>query len=94
MKLLIAALAIAAVVVPSTAFSDIHARRISKRVEALRQADAAAVPPSMPPAHYHTTAVDHFDAENHATYEQRFFVNETFWTKPDGPVFLYIEVRH
>lgn len=48
----------------------------------------------MPPSHYHTTALDHFDAENAQTWEQRFFVNDTFWNKESGPVFLYIEVRH
>ncbi|XP_076837462.1 thymus-specific serine protease [Brachyhypopomus gauderio] len=35
--------------------------------------------------------LDHFSARNTETFSQRFFVNEAFWDRPDGPVFLYIE---
>lgn len=61
---------------------------------ALRHAADPAALPAMPPAHFHTTAVDHFDAMNTHTYSQRFYVNTTFWDAGGrtGPVFLYIEV--
>ncbi|XP_075998427.1 thymus-specific serine protease [Genypterus blacodes] len=34
--------------------------------------------------------LDHFDRQNPGTFPQRFFVNEAYWQRPDGPVFLYI----
>ncbi|OWZ08800.1 Serine protease [Phytophthora megakarya] len=34
--------------------------------------------------------VDHFADENNATFQQRYYQVDKFWTKPDGPVILYI----
>ncbi|XP_053329902.1 thymus-specific serine protease [Spea bombifrons] len=44
-----------------------------------------------PPAEgYITQPLDHFNRRNNATYRQRYWINEEFWQRPDGPVFLYI----
>lgn len=37
-----------------------------------------------------TQRLDHFDHTNLQTWKQRYFVNDTFWSKADGPVFLMI----
>ncbi|KAL0972795.1 hypothetical protein UPYG_G00194850 [Umbra pygmaea] len=34
--------------------------------------------------------LNHFNKQNIKTFPQRFFVNEAYWKRPDGPVFLYI----
>lgn len=37
--------------------------------------------------------LDHFDLEDGKTpmtYQQRYYVNEEYWKKPDGPVFIFI----
>ncbi|XP_077996059.1 thymus-specific serine protease-like [Glandiceps talaboti] len=34
--------------------------------------------------------LEHFDPMVKDTYQQRYWVNPTYWNKPDGPVFLYI----
>ncbi|KAK5928966.1 hypothetical protein CgunFtcFv8_010242 [Champsocephalus gunnari] len=34
--------------------------------------------------------LDHFNRQDANTFPQRFFVNEAFWQRPDGPVFLFI----
>ncbi|KAI5626362.1 thymus-specific serine protease, partial [Silurus asotus] len=34
--------------------------------------------------------IDHFNGRNTDTLPQKFIVNEAFWKKPGGPVFLYI----
>jgi serine protease 16 len=34
---------------------------------------------------------DHFNAHNSGHWAQRYYVNDTFWKKPFGPVFLMIE---
>uniref|UniRef100_A0A4W6FHF7 Serine protease 16 n=1 Tax=Lates calcarifer TaxID=8187 RepID=A0A4W6FHF7_LATCA len=34
--------------------------------------------------------LNHFNRQDVSTFPQRFFVNEAFWRRPDGPVFLYI----
>ncbi|KAI4814836.1 hypothetical protein KUCAC02_005023 [Chaenocephalus aceratus] len=34
--------------------------------------------------------LDHFNRQDAKTFPQRFFVNEAFWQRPDGPVFLFI----
>ncbi|KAM9326334.1 thymus-specific serine protease [Gastrophryne carolinensis] len=39
---------------------------------------------------YLTQPLDHFNRRNPATYRQRFWINEEFWQRPDGPVFLFI----
>lgn len=44
----------------------------------------------LPEAHWFTQRLDHFDDSNTKTWQQRFFYNDTFHTKPDGPVFVMI----
>ncbi|KAM4640595.1 thymus-specific serine protease [Discoglossus pictus] len=39
---------------------------------------------------YLTQPLDHFNRRNNGTYRQRYWINEEFWQRPDGPVFLYI----
>ncbi|KAM8952267.1 thymus-specific serine protease [Pelodytes ibericus] len=39
---------------------------------------------------YITQPLDHFNRGNNATYRQRYWINEAFWQRPGGPVFLYI----
>ncbi|XP_073780478.1 thymus-specific serine protease [Danio rerio] len=34
--------------------------------------------------------VDHFDRQNDKTLPQTYFVNDVYWQRSDGPVFLYI----
>ncbi|KAK9520507.1 hypothetical protein VZT92_020389 [Zoarces viviparus] len=34
--------------------------------------------------------LDHFNRLDFSTFPQRFFVNEAYWRRPDGPVFLFI----
>ncbi|XP_017295714.1 thymus-specific serine protease [Kryptolebias marmoratus] len=34
--------------------------------------------------------LDHFNRQDMNTFPQRFFVNEAYWQRPDGPVFLFI----
>ncbi|XP_040902925.1 thymus-specific serine protease [Toxotes jaculatrix] len=34
--------------------------------------------------------LDHFNRKHVSTFPQRFFVNEAYWQRPDGPVFLFI----
>ncbi|XP_023280806.1 thymus-specific serine protease-like, partial [Seriola lalandi dorsalis] len=34
--------------------------------------------------------LDHFNRQAVNTFPQRFFVNEAYWQRPDGPVFLFI----
>ncbi|XP_042560035.1 thymus-specific serine protease isoform X2 [Clupea harengus] len=34
--------------------------------------------------------LDHFDSNREDTFPQKFFVNDQYWDRPDGPVFLYI----
>lgn len=95
MRLIVAAVVALLVVAPAAALLPAHSARLTeRRLAAQRRGHASALPVTMPPSHYHTTALDHFDAENAQTWEQRFFVNDTFWNKESGPVFLYIEVRH
>ena len=40
--------------------------------------------------HYFENKIDHFNAENEATYKQRYWYNDKFFDKSTGPVFLYI----
>ncbi|CEG41867.1 serine protease family [Plasmopara halstedii] len=35
-------------------------------------------------------SVDHFDAKNNATFQQRYYEVNEFWNKPNGPIILYI----
>ncbi|XP_072247877.1 thymus-specific serine protease [Leuresthes tenuis] len=34
--------------------------------------------------------MDHFNRQKVNTFPQKFFVNEAYWQRPDGPVFLFI----
>jgi len=34
--------------------------------------------------------VDHFNVLDQRVYSQRYFVNDTFWRQPDGPIILYL----
>ncbi|CAG6006884.1 unnamed protein product, partial [Menidia menidia] len=34
--------------------------------------------------------LDHFNRQKINTFPQKFFVNEVYWQRPDGPVFLFI----
>ena len=34
--------------------------------------------------------LDHFDASDQRQYKQRYWVEQKFWKKPNGPVLLYI----
>ncbi|XP_071327989.1 thymus-specific serine protease [Trachinotus anak] len=34
--------------------------------------------------------LDHFNRQDTSTFPQKFFVNEAYWQRPDGPVFLFI----
>ncbi|XP_020500048.1 thymus-specific serine protease [Labrus bergylta] len=34
--------------------------------------------------------LDHFNPQDLRTFSQRFLVNEAYWRRPDGPVFLFI----
>jgi 50S ribosomal subunit-associated GTPase HflX len=37
-----------------------------------------------------TNKIDHFDESDNRTYTQRYFMNDQFWDKENGPVFLWI----
>jgi hypothetical protein len=37
-----------------------------------------------------TQKLDHFDPTNSNTWQQRFYVNDRFWTDRNGPIFLMI----
>ena len=37
-----------------------------------------------------TNLVDHFDFQNDSTYQQKYFVNEKYWTDKSGPNFIEI----
>jgi len=42
------------------------------------------------PYQWMTQTLDHFNAQDTRTWQQRYFVNDTFWSAPDGPVILFI----
>jgi len=44
---------------------------------------------TLPPAQWFTQVLDHFTPSDVRTWQQRFFVNDTFY-KPGGPIFIYI----
>lgn len=44
----------------------------------------------LPEAQWFTQRLDHFDDSNIRTWQQRYFYNDSFHLKPDGPVFLMI----
>lgn len=92
----VALLLVAALVVGSAQalMPHITASMYDMRVTAQRAAMAEVHGDApMPPAYYHDAMLDNFDATNHKMWQQRYFVNDTFWTdKENGPVFLFIEV--
>jgi len=51
---------------------------------------AANMNRKLPEAHWFTQRLDHFDDSNTKTWQQRFFYNDSFHKKPDGPVFVMI----
>ena len=40
--------------------------------------------------YYFDNQIDHFDEKDERTYKQRYWYNDTFFDKENGPVFLYI----
>jgi len=42
-----------------------------------------------PQPQWFTQMVDHFDPLNNATFQQQFYVNDTYWT-PGGPIFILL----
>ena len=55
--------------------------------------DLRAPPPMRrgPPPRYFTTLVDHFDKGNMRTWQQAYYVNDTFWVPgSDAPVFVCV----
>eukprot|EP01103_Thecamoeba_quadrilineata_P010216 TRINITY_DN2135_c0_g3_i1.p1 TRINITY_DN2135_c0_g3~~TRINITY_DN2135_c0_g3_i1.p1 ORF type:complete len:502 (-),score=81.08 TRINITY_DN2135_c0_g3_i1:13-1497(-) len=45
---------------------------------------------TMPKAQFFDQVLDHFDHQNSQTWKQRYFVNDTFWSGPTGPIFFQI----
>jgi len=37
-----------------------------------------------------TQRIDHFNPQDTRTFQQRYWINDTFWKAPDGPVFLML----
>ncbi|XP_069500482.1 thymus-specific serine protease [Ambystoma mexicanum] len=50
----------------------------------------AAVTETGPVEGYIKQPLDHFNRRNNATYNQRYWINEEYWQRPHGPVFLFI----
>ena len=53
-------------------------------------APAAPKTGELPEAHWFTQRLNHFDDSNRETWKQRYFYNDSFHRKPDGPVFVMI----
>jgi len=52
--------------------------------------DYQSYSPAAPaPAQWFQQTVDHYDPLNNATFQQLYYVNETYW-RPDGPVFILL----
>ncbi len=50
-----------------------------------------APPPRGPPARYFTQQLDHFDASASRTWQQAYYVNDTYWVPgSDAPVYLCV----
>lgn len=71
--------------------------RHTQREEVL-DAAAGVVRDDLPEAQFFTNSLDHFDAQDNRTYQQRFYVNDTFFSAalardPSSapPVFLYVD---
>lgn len=63
----------------------------------LRRRQLGLRPPSVPPGArvpqpqwFKTQKLDHFSSSDKRTWEQRYFVNDTFWDEKSGPVFLML----
>lgn len=61
----------------------------SEPCSAARHSSAAASCGPLPPDEWFEQLLDHFDATNVRTWQQRFYTNTEFY-KPGGPVFLMI----
>lgn len=44
---------------------------------------------TLPPVQWFTQRLDHFNPQNAATWQQKYYYNDTFYV-PGGPIFLYI----
>ncbi|KAM8902570.1 thymus-specific serine protease isoform 2-T2 [Spinachia spinachia] len=62
------------------ALSEHHIRDRKEATEPLRRVEEGRIHQQL----------DHLDRLDVSTFPQRFFVNEAFWRRADGPVFLYI----
>nr|XP_033812628.1 thymus-specific serine protease isoform X2 [Geotrypetes seraphini] len=65
------------------AMKEFYLRRMMHRGE-------AAVDWNPPIESYFRQPLDHFNRQNNATYNQRYWINEEYWKRPQGPIFLYI----
>ena len=45
---------------------------------------------SLPKEGFLLQPLDHFDASEQRQYKQRYWVEQQYWKKPNGPVLLYI----
>jgi len=60
-----------------------------RRLHLAKHAQANAV--AAPPAQFFTQTLDHYDVLNNATWQQRFFVNDTFFNPAlGGPLFFQV----
>ena len=56
-----------------------------------RSAAALALRAQAQPAHWFSQQLDHFDANDTRSFDQRYYLDETHFRAPfDGPVFLYV----
>ena len=55
-----------------------------------RSAAALALRAQAQPAHWFSQRLDHFNANDTRSFDQRFYMDETHFRAPDGPVFLYV----
>ncbi len=44
----------------------------------------------LPPAQWIDQYLDHFDKNSKTTWKQRYFVNDTWWDKENGPIFILL----
>ncbi len=53
---------------------------------------APHVPPGtkLPQPQWLHQYLDHFDKNSHTTWKQRYFVNDTWWDKENGPIFILL----
>tara|TARA_B110001452_G_scaffold260341_1_gene257736 strand:+ start:85 stop:1563 length:1479 start_codon:yes stop_codon:yes gene_type:complete len=55
-----------------------------------RSAAALALKAQAQPAHWFSQQLDHFNANDTRSFDQRYYLDETHFRAPDGPVFLYV----